>query len=339
LVPDSPLATWTAFLVAASVIVLAGTWLARYGDVIAEKTGLGRNWVGLILVAATTSLPELFTGIGATAYYALPDIAVGDVLGSCMFNLLILSLMDAVAGEDSLTARAHQGHALAIGFGLCAAGIAGLGLAVGPRMPSMLAIGLPSFALIALYFVAARLIFEYERRRMAREVSKVAEELHYERITLRSAVSRYAVAAVAVVSAALFLPGLAERIATDTGLGQAFVGNLFVALTTSLPEVVVSVAAVRLGALDLGIANVLGSNLFNLLILAIDDVLYRPAPILAASDPIQMIVILAVVVMYAVLLVGLTYQVLKKRLVVAWDTGCILAAYVVAVGLLFFLRP
>jgi cation:H+ antiporter len=94
---------WIQFLAAALVIVLAGMRLARYGDVLGEKTGLGRSWIGVVLLAATTSLPELFTGIGATALAALPDIAVGDVLGSCMFNLLILSFMDAIQPEPLST--------------------------------------------------------------------------------------------------------------------------------------------------------------------------------------------------------------------------------------------
>jgi cation:H+ antiporter len=100
---------WVLFALTAAVIVVAGVQLARYGDVIGEKSGLGRSWIGVVLLAATTSLPELFTGFGATALTPLPDIAVGDVLGSCMFNLLILSLMDAIQ-PDRISARAHQGH-------------------------------------------------------------------------------------------------------------------------------------------------------------------------------------------------------------------------------------
>ena len=101
---------WAQFAAAALVIIVAGVRLARYGDVLGEKTGLGRRWIGVVLLAATTSLPELFTGFGATAIAALPDIALGDVLGSCMFNLLILSLMDAVQPEP-LSTRAHRSSA------------------------------------------------------------------------------------------------------------------------------------------------------------------------------------------------------------------------------------
>src|SRR3990167_1078123 len=144
---------WIQFLATALVIVFAGMHLARYGDVLGEKTGLGRSWIGVVLLAATTSLPELFTGFGATALAPLPDIAVGDILGSCMFNLLILSLMDAIQ-PDRISARAHQGHALAIGFGLTLMGIAGLGLAAAPQWPTLGWIGLYSPVFIVVYFVA-----------------------------------------------------------------------------------------------------------------------------------------------------------------------------------------
>lgn len=101
---------------------------------------------------------------------------------------------------------------------------------------------------------------------------------------------------------------------------------------------VVSLAAVRIGAIDLGIGNVLGSNLFNLLILGLDDVFYRQGPLLAGSAPSHGIAIVAVVAMYGLLLIGLTYRVLTKRFAVAWDTGAIAAVYVVAIALAYLLR-
>jgi cation:H+ antiporter len=327
---------WVQFAAAALVIVLAGVRLARYGDVLGEKTGLGRSWIGVVLLAATTSLPELFTGFGSTALAALPDIALGDVLGSCMFNLLILSLMDAIQPEP-LSARAHQGHALSIGFGLVLIGVAGAGLAADRRLPAIGWIGVYTPVLIALYFVAMRVIFSHERHRRAQETREVAEELHYAATTLRSALVHYGVAAAAVIAAALWLPRLGAELARQTGLGDAFVGSLFVAITTSLPEIVVSLAAVRLGALDLGIGNVLGSNLFNLLILGLDDVFYRPGPLLADAGASHSVTVVAIVIMNGLFLIGLTYKVLAKRFVVAWDTGAIAAVYVGAVALSYLL--
>lgn len=329
---------WIQFLTTALIIVLAGVRLARYGDVLGEKTGLGRSWVGVVLLAATTSLPELFTGFGATALATLPDIAIGDVLGSCMFNLLILSFMDAIQPEP-LSTRAHQGHALSIGFGLILVGVSGLGLVGGAQLPALGWVGLYTPTLIGLYFVSMRLIFTHEQQRRIRERREVAEELQYVDIRLRTAVLHYAAAAVLVVGAALWLPRLGADLAHQTGLGEAFVGSLFIAITTSLPEIVVCLAAVRIGAIDLGIGNVLGSNLFNLLILGLDDVFYRQGPLLTAGDPSHVVTVLAVVIMNALFLVGLTYRVMTKRFAIAWDTGAMAAVYVTAVSLAYLLRP
>ena len=99
----------------------------------------------------------------------------------------------------------------------------------------------------------------------------------------------------------------------------------------------VSLAAVRIGALDLGIGNVLGSNLFNLLILGLDDVFYRPGPLMADAGASHSISIAAIVMMNALFLIGLTYKVMTKRFVVAWDTGAIAAVYVAAVALSYLL--
>lgn len=328
---------WIQFLAVSLVIVFAGVRLARYGDVLGEKMGLGRSWAGLVLLAATTSLPELFTGFGATALASLPDIAIGDVLGSCMFNLLILSFMDAIQPEP-ISTRAHQGHALSIGFGLLLVSVAGFGILGGARLPPLGWIGMSTPVLIVLYFVAMRVVFTHQQHIRLRETREVAEELQYAATPLRTAVLHYAVSALLVVGASLVLPRLGAEIARQTGLGEAFVGSLFIALTTSLPEIVVSLAAVRIGAIDLGIGNILGSNLFNLLILGLDDVFYRQGPLLAGSHPSHAIVIVAVGAMYGLFLIGLTYRVLTKRFVVAWDTGAIAAVYAVAIVLTYLAR-
>jgi cation:H+ antiporter len=329
--------TWVLFAIAAAVIVVAGVQLARYGDVIGEKSGLGRSWIGVVLLAATTSLPELLTGFGATALTPVPDIAVGDVLGSCMFNLLILSLMDAIQ-PDRVSARAHQGHALAIGFGLTLMAIAGLGLAGAAHWPVLGWVGLYSPILIGLYFVAMRVLFTHDRRRRSAVSHVETGASANAQVSLRSALVRYGAAALFVVGAALYLPVLGASLARETGLGEAFVGSLFIAITTSLPEIVVSIAAVRMGALDLGIGNVLGSNLFNLLILGLDDVFFTSGPLLSAVDSSHLVAVLAVVLMNALFLVGLTEQVLTKRFRVAWDTGAMAVVYAGAVWLVYLMR-
>ncbi len=86
---------WLQFVLCAGLIGIAGVRLSRYGDAIAGHTGLSRNWIGLVLLATVTSLPELVTGLSAVTLAAAPDIAVGDVLGSCVFNLGRIQPVDA----------------------------------------------------------------------------------------------------------------------------------------------------------------------------------------------------------------------------------------------------
>ena len=83
---------WFKFALCLVIILFAGIKLARYGDAIAEKTGLGRVWIGLVLLAAITSMPELVTGVSSVALVKPPepDLAMGTLLGSCSLNLAIL---------------------------------------------------------------------------------------------------------------------------------------------------------------------------------------------------------------------------------------------------------
>jgi cation:H+ antiporter len=326
---------WIQFLLMAAVIFYAGRQLARYGDILADKTGLGRTWMGLVVIASTTSLPELFTGL-SSAVQSLPDIAVGDVLGSCMFNLVILSLMD-IRSEAPLIAQAQPGHALSVAFGVLLIGLVGVGLVVDPHLPASAWVGIMTPLLILIYFASVRVLFLFERRRLV-VTPEVKAELSSADISTRMAALRYSVAAAIVVLAATLLPGLASRIAEQTGMSQALVGNFFVGITTSLPEIAVSLAAVRLGALDLGIGNVLGSNLFNILILAFDDIAYRGGPLLRAASATHLVPVFCVILMYGLFLAGLTYRASKKRMKLAWDTGSILTVYVAAMVLIYLLR-
>jgi len=91
---SNPIVVWLQFFVCAFMIAYAGTRLAHYGDIIASKTGWSGSWIGLILLATVTSLPELSTGISSVALANAPNIAVSDVLGSCLFNLSILAIDD-----------------------------------------------------------------------------------------------------------------------------------------------------------------------------------------------------------------------------------------------------
>ena len=159
-----------------------------------------------------------------------------------------------------------------------------------------------------------------------------------ESISLRRAYRSYAMNAILVIVAAAYLPHLGDQIATATGLGETFIGTTLIALTTTLPELVVSVAALRIDATDLVYGNLLGSNLFNMVILAVDDLLYIKAPLLTSAEPGHVVTANAAMAMTAIAVIGLTYRVSKKRFLFAWDSLAIVTVYLYAVSIVYMLR-
>jgi cation:H+ antiporter len=333
---------WIAFIICTSVIVYAGTRLSKYGDIIAEKTGLGRTWIGVVLMASVTSLPELVTGISSVTYADVPDIAVGDVLGSCVFNMLIISFLDAMHRPTPISSRAHRGHVLSAGFGILLLSIAAISLFFGNRILPLgwpkIWIGPYTLFFVVIYFIAMRLVYFYEKRQISAFVKEIAIELKYEKVLTRTAIVNYIVNALFVITAAIFLPKIGEGIAETTGLGQTFVGNIFIAVSTSLPEVVVSMAAVKIGAIDLAIGNLFGSNIFNIFILALDDVFFVKGPLLSFASQNHIISALSAIAMTTIAIIGLTYRTEKKPLLLAWDSIGILLVYVINLMLLYMLR-
>jgi cation:H+ antiporter len=330
---------WIEFILCSAVIVLCGTKLSRYGDVLAEKTGLGRAWIGLILMASVTSLPELITGISSVALAGAPDIALGDVMGSCVFNLAIISLMDMLHGPTPLFARADHGHILSAGFGIILIGIASASILAHDLIPSLGGIGLYTPAFIVIYGIGIRSVFLFEKKKIAKFVDEMARALHYEAVTKREAVIKYLLNSLVIIAAAAWLPLLGARLATATGLGQTFFGAVFVAMTTSLPELVIAIAALRIGAADMAIANLFGSNIFNIFILAIDDIFYTKGPLLADVSSTHAVTGLMAVLMTGIAIVSLTFRIEKKVILrLGWDALALIMAYVVNIYLLYGLR-
>ncbi|MDP2168558.1 MAG: hypothetical protein Q8J64_09550 [Thermodesulfovibrionales bacterium] len=329
---------WLGFIACTSLIVYSGTKLSKYGDIIAEKTGLGRTWIGIVLMATVTSLPELMTGISSVTFAGVPDIAVGDALGSCVFNMVILAFLDAFYKVVPISAKAQQGNVLSAGFGMLLLGIVAMSLFLSGNIPPLGWIGPYSLVFAVIYFVAMRLVYYYEKRNLIAFIKEKAVELKYEKIPTRTAVINYCINAAVVIAAAFFLPGIGKGIAESTGLGQTFVGNIFIAISTSLPEVVVSISAVKMDAVDLAIGNLFGSNIFNILILGIDDIFFTQGPLLSYVDPNHIISALSAIAMTAIAVIGLTYRAEKKQLLLAWDSIGILLVLIVNLMFLYMLR-
>ncbi|MFN8297747.1 MAG: hypothetical protein U0T75_01480 [Chitinophagales bacterium] len=323
------------FLVCALGIVFSGIRLSRYGDIIAEKSGMGRAWFGLIMMASVTSLPELISGISSVAIVHAPDLAVADIAGSCMFNILILSILDFFLTDRPISSRVQQSQVLGAGFGVIIITVALAALLSANSLPSLGWIGIPSLIIVVVYLVAMRTIYSFEQKRTVDAETTTSNEHD---VPLNKAILYYLLNAVLVVIAALFLPQAGDKIASASGLGQTFVGTLLLALSTSLPELVVSIAALRIGAVDIAVGNIFGSNLFNFLILAIDDVFYTRGSLFKYASKSNLIVLVAALIMTGIAIIGLVYQQEKKRWKLAADTFAIAIVYLLTLLVLFFTR-
>ncbi|MFN0086657.1 MAG: sodium:calcium antiporter [Blastocatellia bacterium] len=329
---------WLQFIACTVVILFAGTKLSKYGDIIAEKTGLGRTWIGVVLMASVTSLPELITGISSVTLFDLPNIAMGDVVGSCMFNVLLIALLDFRIGAAPISSQAHQGQVLTAAYGILLLGLVSIAIIASEKIPVIGWIGLYSLFFILIYLGAMRMVFRYEKRRLAESPPAPEQKTIYGHISSGRAYTMYGLNAVLVIGAAMWLPHFGDKIAEMTGLGRTFVGSVFIALSTSLPEIVVSFASLRMGAVDLAMGNLFGSNLFNIGILAVDDILYTKGPILSHITGNHAVTISAAMTMTAIAIIGLTYRAGRKRFVFAWDSVGIMAVCALAIIILYLMR-
>ena len=324
------------FALLALALGLAGFYLALCGDVMAEKTGLGSSWIGLAMLATVTSLPELVTGISAVSIEHAPDIALGDVVGSCIFNLLLIVLLDFLHREASVYTRLSQGHILAAGFEVILLGLVAFTILLGDHGAhvSLGHIGISTPILISLYLIAMYAVFQYERNIRREDPADLTKR--YAHVPLSRAIGGYLLAASVVVLAGIRLPTTGKHMVAVMGWDETFVGTFLVALATSLPEVAVTVSAVRLGAIDMAMSGLFGSNLFDLLIIAIDDLAYTRGPLLAAVSPLHLVSIQTAMMMTGIAIVGLLYRPSGRVFrTVGWVSLLIMTFYVINVAVLY----
>lgn len=297
---------WSKFGACTLVIMVAGPVLVRSSEEIARETGISVTWIGVILLATATSLPELTTGISSVTLADAPNIAVADALGSCIFNLLLLVLLDELSRTEPLFRQIDQAHILTAGFGTILIGTVGAIILLNNAGMDFQVFHISIFSpiLILLYLVAMRAGFNYQRRAVTGE----PETAWRASPALKRAVLRYAAAAGAVVLAGIWLPFVGLEIAEVMDWETTFVGTLLIAASTSVPELVVAISALRHRLVDMAIGGLLGSNLFDVLILAIDDILYQKGSLLASVSPAHAVTAFAAVVMSGIFIVASLFR-------------------------------
>ncbi|MBU9721791.1 MULTISPECIES: sodium:calcium antiporter [Bacillaceae] len=305
------------FFAAATITVLCAIKLSVYADVLSERTSLGGMMVGTLLLAGATSLPEVTTS--ATAVFVNnPDIAISNVLGSNLFNLVILAILDVIYRKKAMMTQIYQEH---LHTGLVSLGLTSMvlvALFINTDI-AFLGIGIESYLLIIFYLFSLKLMENPENTltkveiAATDEVQEIDNKYQTKSISVKHAIVGFIIAAVIIFISGSLLTISGDMIATSTGLSSSFVGSIFIAGATSLPEVVTVIVAIQLLNYNLAVGNILGSNIFNLLILSFTDILYRDGSILSAASPVTIVIAAAVIMLNIIFIGSILYWQTKKK--------------------------
>ena len=294
------------FLVSAGVVVYCGTKLAVYGDALAELTGLGRLFVGSILVALATSLPELSTNISAVSLNPPnPAIAIGNVFGANMINLFTFGAVALVFGGSRFLSNVsvEQKYLVFIAILMTVVGLLFISV---PLNASAFNIGLPAGIILIMYVLGMWFIYKKKPDDENSESDEIQTTL-----TLTKAWLLFGVVSAGVVVGGIFLAISTDQIADITGISSGVLGIIAVSIVTTMPEASATIAAARMKAYDLGVAGLFGSCVFNVTIIGYADIFYRDGIITTQGEPAHQI---AGLVAVGLMLIGLAVILGKNKL-------------------------
>ncbi len=321
---------WLTFAVSAAVIVIAAHMLASAGDVIAVRTRFGGMFVGTMLLALATSLPELLTMIAALGE-DLPSMAAGNIFGSCMFNMFLLGLLDATHRKVRLLRHVQFAHAIGGTMAVLMIGatiffiMADLPWSFGP-------LGLDSLILMAGYLLGVKLL---SGARPSEAAGEAAKHIPADMPPLWRGALGFAAGCALLLIATPPMVRSAADIAVATGVGAGFIGAFAVAIVTSLPEAVTTLAAIRIGAYDMAVGNLYGSNVFNIFALAFTDFFYLDGRFLGAIDDHMLLAAMLGLLMTALGLLGNVSRLEKRVGPLEVDAALLITVYGLGMALLY----
>ena len=330
------------FVVLAGFIIMVGKKLSLYGDAIGDLMGIEKSWIGIVMLAAVTSLPEMVTSISATLM-GNPQMAVANIFGSNLFNIFVVFIVDIfVLRSTSLSSKVSSKNFMG-GFWAI---ILTLIFLLGFIFPTegIMNISLFSMMILGVYFIAMKCIYMYEHQEND-ELSEILEEevkgfheVEEGGITLSQAKKGFAINAFFVVTLGTGLSFVGDRIASapffGIELGQSFVGLILIAMATSLPELTVSIEAIKLKSYDMAVGNLLGSNIFNIMIIFITDLFLRDQNIYQTLSSFHLLTAIFSMLILLVFMMGIMFKKKKRR----YDTYIIGLVYFIAMYILYIKR-
>lgn len=269
-----------AFFVLTAAVVSFSLVLADCVDLIDKKTSVSGAFIGGVVLAAVTSLPELFTSFSAVFVIDRYEMVVGNILGSNIFNMSVFGMVllfcsksfaKGVVGDSHLTTSILTAVLFALMY---------LPICMGLDF-SVLNISVYSAIIVIFYVISIRFMSGDSAESEGKDDSK---------LTLPRIIVRFIIMAVLLIASSIAITVVADRLAAELKLGASLAGALLLGIVTSLPELTSSIALVRKGNVNASVGNLLGSGLFNFCILAFADVFYRKGSMYDSPGSVSLVI-------------------------------------------------
>ncbi|MGL4738755.1 MAG: sodium:calcium antiporter [Cellulosilyticaceae bacterium] len=259
---------YVAYLLLAVIVVAVSIRLSYYVDLIDKTTDISGAFIGGVMLAAVTSLPELFTSLSSTVFLGKPELVLGNILGSNLFNITILAIIIIVMSRSFNKAYIAQSHTIVVRWLVVIYALLTLPVLFGKDF-SIVGVSMISLIIMVIYVGCVKKMAGDEN-----EETEESEEVHTD-LTTKQLFVRFGLLSVLLVAASIGITFVTDMIAVELNLGMTLAGALFLGIATSLPEVTSSISLAKMGNFNATLGNILGSNLFNLFILVLADVTYR----------------------------------------------------------------
>jgi len=328
----------------AGLIWVSGTRLSYFIDAVAEQTKIARAFLGLILLATATELPEFVTTLTASSS-GNGTLALNNMFGGMLLQLFVLVIADLFVKNGTLSSRPHKPTVCVAGL-LCIASMSAV-LIIKALGDTAMAwhVGFGSISIALLYVASMYILNLMDSRETWSPVDLPEDQIaekernnRYDEKSLTYLIGFSALAALVILVCGVLLVRLAETLAEQTGLGTSFIGASLLALTTSVPELSTSIAAVRVKAYTMAISNVLGSNMIMTFLLFPNDLIFTGGPIINEIGAPATFALGAGILMTALYCIGLLARPKIKVLGMGLDSLAIAVCYLASLGIMFTLR-
>ncbi|RDV15827.1 hypothetical protein DXT99_07445 [Pontibacter diazotrophicus] len=360
------------FVLAGALVWGAGVRLSKYADKIIDKTGVSEVFIGTLGLAVITSLPEVATTVSATLVNNV-SMAINNLFGSIALQVTVLAVADAFIKETSLSGSLENPvsrfQAICLSFLLSAAAIAILYEDV-----AIFHVGLWSIVLFCLYLALFYIINYFKRMKWwltepeEREsigkvkaiVSKRMEEIEEEEeeeadegdkdeedeeeekklseVVMSKLGLFFLLSALGILVGGYFVANSADIIAERTGIGSNFMGYFFVGLTTSLPELSTTISAAKLKRYRMAFSNIFGTNLLNVGLVLLADLIYLEGPALDEVGSFAAAGAVLGILLTSLYQIGLTIKYKKTFFRLGFDSILVVIFYIIGATILFNMR-